>query len=104
MVLLTGATCPGLGVSHLIIGHDHRTHRGNSDVQVHLATRDGRRVSSRAHARVLRSKPGLRSMANNYWFVIEQTGASVCLQNPKFGVDVIVTADIAAFYRVWLAV
>jgi DNA-binding HxlR family transcriptional regulator len=38
----------------------------------------------------------------NYWFVIELTGASVCLQNPGFNVDVIVTADIAAFYRVWL--
>ena len=38
----------------------------------------------------------------NYWFVIEPTGASVCLQDPKFDVDVIVTADIAAFYRVWL--
>ena len=38
----------------------------------------------------------------NYWFVIELTGASVCLQNPRFDVDVIVTADIAAFYRVWL--
>ena len=38
----------------------------------------------------------------NYWFVIEPTGASVCLQDPGFNVDVIVTADIAAFYRVWL--
>jgi len=38
----------------------------------------------------------------NYWFVIELTGASVCLQNPGFNVDVIVMADIAAFYRVWL--
>jgi hypothetical protein len=38
----------------------------------------------------------------NYWFVIEPTGASVCLQHPRFDVDVIVTADLAAFYRVWL--
>ena len=38
----------------------------------------------------------------NYWFVIELTGPSVCLRNPGFNVDVIVTADIAAFYRVWL--
>ncbi len=29
-------------------------------------------------------------------------GASVCLQNPGFDIDVIVAADIAAFYRVWL--
>ena len=27
---------------------------------------------------------------------------SVCLQHPKFDIDVHVSADIAAFYRVWL--
>lgn len=37
-----------------------------------------------------------------YWLVIEPTGASVCLQNPNFDVDVLVTADLAAFYRLWL--
>jgi DNA-binding HxlR family transcriptional regulator len=37
-----------------------------------------------------------------YWLVIERTGASVCLKHPGFDVDVFVTADIAAFYRVWL--
>jgi DNA-binding HxlR family transcriptional regulator len=39
----------------------------------------------------------------HFWFVIESSaGASICLQNPGFDVDVIVAADIAAFYRVWL--
>ena len=37
-----------------------------------------------------------------YWLVIEATDASVCLQHPGFDVDVIIRADIAAFYRVWL--
>jgi DNA-binding HxlR family transcriptional regulator len=37
-----------------------------------------------------------------YWLLIEPTDASVCLKNPGFDIDLIVTADIAAFYRVWL--
>ena len=37
-----------------------------------------------------------------YWLLIEPGDATVCLKNPGFDVDVIVTADIAAFYRVWL--
>jgi DNA-binding HxlR family transcriptional regulator len=38
----------------------------------------------------------------SYWLVIEPADASVCLQDPGFDLDVLVTADIAAFYRVWL--
>ena len=37
-----------------------------------------------------------------YWLVLERTDVSVCLQDPKLGVDIRVTADIEAFYRVWL--
>jgi len=37
-----------------------------------------------------------------YWLVITPTEASVCLQDPGFDIDVIVAAEIAAFYRVWL--
>ena len=37
-----------------------------------------------------------------YWLLIEPSEASVCLQHPGFEIDVTVTADIAAFYRVWL--
>jgi DNA-binding HxlR family transcriptional regulator len=36
------------------------------------------------------------------WLLVEPTDASVCLKNPGFDIDLIVTADIAAFYRVWL--
>jgi hypothetical protein len=38
----------------------------------------------------------------SYWLLIEHMEVSVCLKNPRFEIDVIVSADIAAFYRVWL--
>jgi DNA-binding HxlR family transcriptional regulator len=38
----------------------------------------------------------------SYWLVLERTDVSVCLQHPKFEVDLRVAADINAFYRVWL--
>jgi DNA-binding HxlR family transcriptional regulator len=37
-----------------------------------------------------------------YWLLIEANDVSVCLKNPGFDIDVILTADIQAFYRVWL--
>jgi DNA-binding HxlR family transcriptional regulator len=37
-----------------------------------------------------------------YWLVIEPLAASVCLKNPGFDIDLIVSADIWAFYQVWL--
>ena len=37
-----------------------------------------------------------------YWLLLEPTDVSVCLRRPGFDVDVIVSADIMAFYRVWL--
>jgi DNA-binding HxlR family transcriptional regulator len=37
-----------------------------------------------------------------YWLLIKPGEASVCLQHPGFDIDVTVTADIAALYRVWL--
>ena len=38
----------------------------------------------------------------SYWLLIEPTDVSVCLKHPGFDIDLIVTADIMAFYRVWL--
>jgi hypothetical protein len=38
----------------------------------------------------------------NYWLLIERADVSVCLKNPGFDIDVIVSTDIVAFYRVWL--
>jgi DNA-binding HxlR family transcriptional regulator len=37
-----------------------------------------------------------------YWLLIEPTDISVCLKRPGFDIDLTVTADILAFYRVWL--
>jgi hypothetical protein len=35
------------------------------------------------------------------WLVMEPSDVSLCLQHPGFDVDLFVTADTAAFYRVW---
>jgi DNA-binding HxlR family transcriptional regulator len=37
----------------------------------------------------------------SYWLVMEPTDVSVCLQHPGFDIDLLVTANIAALYRVW---
>jgi DNA-binding HxlR family transcriptional regulator len=37
-----------------------------------------------------------------YWLLIEPADVSVCIRHPGFEVDVIVSAEILAFYRVWL--
>lgn len=36
------------------------------------------------------------------WLVLEPEDPSVCRDDPGFDVDLLVTADIAALYRVWL--
>jgi DNA-binding HxlR family transcriptional regulator len=38
----------------------------------------------------------------SYWLIIEPDDVSVCLHDPGFDVDVLVSTDIAAFHRVWL--
>jgi DNA-binding HxlR family transcriptional regulator len=38
----------------------------------------------------------------SYWLVLERSDVSVCLQHPRFDVDLRVSADIGGFYRVWL--
>jgi hypothetical protein len=43
-----------------------------------------------------------RRPKQKYWLVIDPTDVSVCLKHPGFDVDVVVTADIMAFYRIWL--
>jgi hypothetical protein len=43
-----------------------------------------------------------RRLRQSYWLLIERADVSVCLKNPGFDVDVTVSADIVAFYRVWL--
>jgi DNA-binding HxlR family transcriptional regulator len=43
---------------------------------------------------------GLRK--GTYWLLVEPKDATVCLKNPGFDIDLIVTADIGAFYRLWL--
>jgi DNA-binding HxlR family transcriptional regulator len=38
----------------------------------------------------------------SYWLLIEQADVSVCLKDPGFAINVIVAANLTAFYRVWL--
>ena len=40
--------------------------------------------------------------SGSYWLVLERRDVSVCLQHPKFEIDLRIAADIRAFYRVWL--
>jgi hypothetical protein len=42
------------------------------------------------------------TIQRTYWLIIGPTDASVCLKNPRFEIDLIVSADIRSFYRVWL--
>jgi DNA-binding HxlR family transcriptional regulator len=37
-----------------------------------------------------------------FWFVINKDEASVCLTDPGFEIGLVVTADLSAFYQVWL--
>ncbi len=39
---------------------------------------------------------------SSYWLVLDPAEVSVCLHDPGFEIDLLVTADIAVFYRVWL--
>jgi DNA-binding HxlR family transcriptional regulator len=38
----------------------------------------------------------------SYWLVMDAEDVSVCLTYPGFEIDVLVTADLAAYYQLWL--
>ena len=38
----------------------------------------------------------------NYWLVLTREDVSVCLTAPGFELDVLVTADLATYFQVWL--
>jgi DNA-binding HxlR family transcriptional regulator len=38
----------------------------------------------------------------SYWLILKEDDASVCLSDPGFDVDVLVTADLAVFFQLWL--
>lgn len=43
-----------------------------------------------------------RTKRQRLWLVLERSDVSVCLTDPGFDTDLVVTADIGAFYRIWL--
>lgn len=44
----------------------------------------------------------LHGQADTYWLLLQQEDRSLCLKPPGFDTDVIVRADLAAMYEVWL--
>jgi hypothetical protein len=42
------------------------------------------------------------TVPGNYWLILKREDVSVCLTHPGFEIDVLVEADLAAFYQVWL--
>jgi DNA-binding HxlR family transcriptional regulator len=62
--------------------------------RIHLDRLPDRRVVVQFDLRGVR--PG------TYWLVLEQPEPSVCLKDPEFGVDLLVTADTVALHRVWM--
>lgn len=38
----------------------------------------------------------------SYWLVLTKEDVSICLTHPGFDLDILVTADLATFYRIWL--
>lgn len=43
-----------------------------------------------------------RDGKGTYWLVLKPDDVSVCLQDPGFDVDLVVNADLAAMFEVWL--
>src|SRR5262245_9476025 len=62
--------------------HVHRERRPDQRVVVEFEFRGGR--------------------SGTYWLIFSPGDVSLCLQHPRFDIDVRVRADIAALYRVWL--
>ncbi|MCA9955999.1 MAG: transcriptional regulator [Anaerolineales bacterium] len=40
--------------------------------------------------------------SETFWLLLNQADVSICLTDPGFDPDLLVTADLAAFYQVWL--
>jgi len=45
---------------------------------------------------------GFRGVKERYWLVLKRSDVSVCLTRPPFDIDLWVSADLAAFFNVWL--
>ena len=74
----------------------------NKDGKVTRRSFRGSCKDSRARLARFRSRVEFQGLPRTYWLLLEPAEASVCLQHPGFEIDLLVHADIAAFYRVWL--
>jgi DNA-binding HxlR family transcriptional regulator len=50
----------------------------------------------------LRNVPRGRTALQRWWLVLARDDVDVCIKDPGYEVDVLVTADVAAFTRVWM--
>ena len=39
---------------------------------------------------------------DKFWLLLSRDDVSLCLTDPGFGLDVLVTADLSAFFQIWL--
>jgi len=62
--------------------------------RVHLERLPNRRIVVEFKFRDVRPKC--------YWLVLNPGDVSVCIKHPGFDIDVVVSADLAAFYEVWM--
>lgn len=51
---------------------------------------------------VVRFDFGPSRRREHFWLLLERTEVAVCLENPGFDEDLLVSADLADFYQVWL--
>ena len=64
--------------------------------------RRGTRLDRLPRQRVVVQFDFYGARTGSYWLLLEPSDVSVCLQRPGFDIDLVVTADIGAFYQVWL--
>jgi DNA-binding HxlR family transcriptional regulator len=44
----------------------------------------------------------VESRSERYWLVLNKEDVSVCIHHPGFEIDMLVTAELSAFFQVWL--
>ncbi len=60
------------------------------------------RVEQLPEQRVLVQFDFKGAVNESYWLVLTREDVSVCLTHPGFDLDVLVTADLATFFQIWL--
>lgn len=64
--------------------------------------RDRIRVEQLPERRVVVQFDFTGAKYKSFWLVLTKEDVSVCLTDPGFGLDVLVTAELAAFFKIWV--